>query len=125
LKIQYTVSKGNHIVNMLGVKKVKGVVWLEIDKKTQRGYKEKVSSGKLKPIFRPLSDLTKEIEHNGVKFIPAQKLGESGFVFPGHTWVHMVLELPYWVIEKLIEWHFDVFGLIEKGLAIDINTIEK
>jgi hypothetical protein len=25
---------------------------------------------------------------------------------------------------KLFEWHFDVFGLIEKGLAIDINTIK-
>jgi hypothetical protein len=25
--------------------------------------------------------------------------------------------------EKLYEWHFDVSGLIEKGLAIDINTI--
>ena len=26
--------------------------------------------------------------------------------------------------QKLFEWHFDVFGLIEKGLAIDINTIQ-
>ena len=25
--------------------------------------------------------------------------------------------------EKLFEWHFDIFGLIEKGLAIDINTL--
>ena len=29
----------------------------------------------------------------------------------------------YETIEKLFEWHFDVFGLIEKGLAIDINTL--
>lgn len=27
--------------------------------------------------------------------------------------------------QKLIEWHFDVFGLIEKDEAIDINTIGK
>jgi len=27
--------------------------------------------------------------------------------------------------EKLISWHFDVFGLIEKGLAIDINTLKE
>lgn len=27
--------------------------------------------------------------------------------------------------EKLLEWHFDVFSLIEKGLAIDINTLSK
>lgn len=25
---------------------------------------------------------------------------------------------------RLFEWHFDVFGLIEKGLAIDINTLK-
>lgn len=30
---------------------------------------------------------------------------------------------PYWIIQKLIEWHFDVFGLIEKGLAMDLNTV--
>ena len=29
----------------------------------------------------------------------------------------------YLVFQKLLEWHFDVFGLIEKGLAIDINTL--
>lgn len=29
------------------------------------------------------------------------------------------------VTNQLLEWHFDVFGLIDAGLAIDINTIEK
>lgn len=28
------------------------------------------------------------------------------------------------LIEKLYEWHFDIHGLIEKGLAIDINTLK-
>lgn len=28
-------------------------------------------------------------------------------------------------MEKLFENHFDVFGLIEKGLAIDLNTIKE
>lgn len=27
--------------------------------------------------------------------------------------------------EKLKEWHFDIYGLIESGLAIDINTLNK
>ena len=31
----------------------------------------------------------------------------------------------YLVFKKLLEWHFDVFGLIESGLAIDINTLNK
>jgi alanyl-tRNA synthetase len=29
------------------------------------------------------------------------------------------------VFEKLFKMHFDVFGLIDKGLAIDINTLTK
>jgi len=28
------------------------------------------------------------------------------------------------LFNKLFEWHFDVFGLIEKGIAIDINTLK-
>ena len=28
-------------------------------------------------------------------------------------------------MQKLLEWHFDVFGLIEVGLAIDKNEIIK
>ena len=32
--------------------------------------------------------------------------------------------LPYSIFEILLKNHFDVFGLIEKGLAIDINTIK-
>ncbi len=31
---------------------------------------------------------------------------------------------PYWIVQKLIEWKFDVFGLIEKGLAINVNTLK-
>lgn len=28
------------------------------------------------------------------------------------------------LFNKLFEWHFDVFGLIEKGLAIDLNNLK-
>ena len=35
-----------------------------------------------------------------------------------------VLSNTYQEVQKLLEWHFDVFGLIEQGLAIDINTIK-
>jgi hypothetical protein len=88
----------------------------------------------VKPILRPLSDLTKEIEHNGEKFVPFKKLG----------WRYMEEELgsliyceygesPKAVVNvidylddyfSLLSWHFDVFWLIEKGEAIDINTLE-
>ena len=31
----------------------------------------------------------------------------------------------YWTMQQLHEWHFDTMGLIEQGLAIDLNTIAK
>jgi hypothetical protein len=81
---------------------------------------ESVIDGYGKPILRPLSDLTKEITHNGQTFVPKSVIDMA---FPAErmglnpaTWSHRV-------ITKLIEWHFDVFGLIEKGLAIDINSL--
>ncbi len=95
-----------------------------------------------KPILRPLSDLTKEIEVGGERFIPIDKLNElfgysecrlvkylnggigwridSSFSNTAITFTDM-----YYPIEKLFEWHFDVFGLIESGLSIDINTLSK
>jgi hypothetical protein len=120
-----------------------------------------------KPILRPLSDLTKEIEHNGEKFVPIFEIGKllgfdyltpieideneiqygwdsigmddsQGYVF-GYSnqlktfgvWYDeqegnpIYLSGGYDEIQKLLEWHFDIFGLIEAGLAIDINTLEK
>lgn len=99
-----------------------------------------------KPILRNLSDLTKEIEHNGEIFTPIRHifydyrksldlkmdLNDEGML--EHLWLdypsgngdyvqESSLTLDKW--QKLFEWHFDVFGLIEKGLAIDINTLKK
>lgn len=81
----------------------------------------------IKPVLRPISDLTKEIEVNGEIFDMANWLMKYG-----HNSALYHLSKPYGyekvtyeVMEKLFEWHFDVFGLIEKGLAIDINTLDK
>lgn len=90
----------------------------------------------VKPIFHPLSDLTKEIEHNGEKFVPFEKCGgilNGNDGEPKHI-THLFncslgkVEprfLQHWIYENLISWHFDVFGLIEQRLAIDINHISK
>ncbi len=103
-----------------------------------------------KPILRPLSDLTKEIEVNGEKFVPILRMikechftGDYKLIFfelldsrttrrnyrVGYNDMKIYWDVLIYVegmrydyIQKLIEWHFDVFGLIEKGLAIDINT---
>lgn len=89
-----------------------------------------------KPILRPLSDLTKEIDHNGEKFIPTELLDSEDYPIDFFVdtkyeymvdWIenyqeeHHLLFFPWGLINQLFEWHFDVFGLIEKGLAIDIN----
>jgi hypothetical protein len=71
-----------------------------------------------KPILRPLSDLTKEIEVNGKKFIPIQ---ETDIDIPFTSNYYFLVA--YGDVEKLLQFHFDVFGLIEKELAIDINSL--
>lgn len=89
-----------------------------------------------KPILRPLSDLTKEIEHNGEKFVPMEKavtmrgssinhLSDSGKQSAANALIRDISsqKLSYGYVEILISWHFDVFGLIEQGLAVDINTV--
>ena len=125
----------------------------------------------IKPILRPLSDLTKEIDHKGEKFVPIVQLAKiagfevelfgftietSHYSFREHGFRYGVLlkggavkngsydfvydheisafyntyptckqihnQLP--LFQKLIELHFDIAGLIEKGEAIDVNTLE-
>lgn len=100
-----------------------------------------------KLILKPLSDLFKEITHKGKTFIAFDELTEGETVsmslndyaddwdtktfysFERYVteWIkgnnHHLDFLPFGFIQKLLEWHFDVFGLIEQGLAIDINTL--
>lgn len=79
-----------------------------------------------KPILRPLSDLTKEIEVNGENFVPNYN---SDFkYFTPYELSYFIESIPHGLnynqMQKLLEWHFDIFGLIDNGLAIDINTIK-
>lgn len=76
--------------------------------------------------LRPLSDLTKEIEHNGEKVNVYEILG-SVYQF----YIDAILKgeipinyLPYECIEILLKYHFDIHNLIEKGEAININTLK-
>lgn len=93
---------------------------------------------KCKLILNPLSDLTKEIEINGEKFVSIDIFsinyfgGAPKLALPKlkETFIDNILHSPidtiaFGYVQQLIEWHFDVFGLIEKGLAIDINTLNK
>ena len=95
------------------------------------GYTQKEN---IKPILRPLSDLTKEIEYNGEKFIPeylfTEKFGSNDDTLvenmnDENNELHYSVckDLPYYVIEWLLSIHFDIFGLLEKDLAVNINTL--
>lgn len=90
------------------------------------------------PCLRPLSDLTKKIEVNGKEFVPLQILTsitlkeEDDFevygIIPDY-WENILklkfpYDLEYYFISELLSWHFDVFNLISKKLAIDINTLK-
>jgi len=79
-----------------------------------------------KPILRPLSDLTKEIEVNGEKFVPSQEYNYLRFeeisTFKGRCNAMKFIQARE--LELLYEMHFDIYGLIP-DLAIDINTLEK
>ena len=83
----------------------------------------------LKPILRPLSDLTKEIEHNSEKFVPTERFYELidnidllDNMFEDIYSKNEILHWPYNVIEKLLEWHFNVFNFPE-NLYINYNNI--
>ena len=83
--------------------------------------------------LRPLSDLTKEIEHKGEKFVPIDELNNIGdaecdryndyFNEENISDVNWLLE-PFIIFQKLIERHFDITNLIEKGKAIDVNILD-
>jgi len=115
----------------------------------ERGHSSYIENCKM--ILRPLSDLTKEIEIDGEKFVPIEVLLDKrhGVDRSEREYRDIVIEvdnpsqlracyklmaskdisiykscmdnMDYWIIQRLFEWHFDVFGLIEQGLAIDTN----
>lgn len=75
----------------------------------------------IKPILRPLSDLTKE-EFPYINTLLRVHLGKNKtdkLIKGGYG----IRDLPYFIFEQLIENHFDIFGLIEKGLAVDVNSL--
>lgn len=75
-----------------------------------------------KPILRPMSDLDKEIpEKEGYSY---RDLGCFRKHINQFGWIDMYVDnMEYEDALTLLEHHFDVFGLIPAGLAIDINTL--
>lgn len=72
-----------------------------------------------KLILKPLSDLRKTGVIDELKGLLRESEGYIMWSDIDKT----PLDYPYWAVEILLKNHFDVFGLIEKGEAIDINTL--
>ena len=80
------------------------------------------------PIVRPLSDLNKEYK-KGVRYIDAISVGMWKDLEATIEWINgdcsfgiTIMEVNQ-LREGLLSHYFDLDGLIDKGLAIDINTI--
>jgi len=102
----------------------------------------------VKLVLRPLSDLFKEIEHEGERFIPIEKLksefldceniiyyendfGVLGFgnkknktyFMPIFMDNEIMYECHFGIAKQLHKWWFDTENMIKNGDAVDINTI--
>jgi hypothetical protein len=76
-----------------------------------------------KPILRPLSDLNKEMSVFTHVFVPKNILSDS-LQMQLDIWnLPEIVDLKVTDYQKLLGWHFDIFGLIKNGLAVDINTL--
>ena len=92
---------------------------------------------KAKPILRPLSEITKDSDF--IRLIN-EELYCDDWEFVVDSWTTLIQlsnnslllviqnevapECCLLFYDYMIEKHFDVFGLIENGLAIDINTLK-
>ena len=118
LKIQ--MNDGD-IFTLYGIKGKNRMIYIELHGESV----EDLTTGK--PILRPLSDLTKEIEHikdinelcNGDceswNDINYRVFTKSRARVSGNT----VIQVYTYLISK----HYDLFGLIDKNLAININKL--
>jgi len=92
-----------------------------------------LQQNKIKLFLHPLSDLTKPItidnkEHNPVNEMGVVNYGFFGLLPPDEEIIRNRIKtntLTFRDAQVLFKYHFDIFGLIERGEAIDINTLEE
>ena len=87
-----------------------------------------------KPILRPIAEVENDIIHNGYtlnvldimnRFWGVEWLGATE-KFELHVYGRNIIlsaeDLPYDLVQVLLSYHFDVFGLIEDNLAIPVTN---
>lgn len=99
------------------------------DQRVVCGINTKLKLSEIKPILRPMSDLSREITHKGETFVPLDRIRAISRFFEfddcGLLFMRNGCTQSEWlqVFELLSEWKFDYRGLIPAGLAIDVNTL--
>jgi len=98
---------------------------------TSMGLQTHNNTDDFKLVLRPLSDLGEiDTKEHGIIYpvdyfdnhTDALKINKELISMMENNYCDF--HLPYFVMEMLFEYHFDVFGLIKKGLAVDINTLD-
>ena len=97
---------------------------------TQNNGQLMLNTGAGKPIFRPLSDLNKENQTEESPDIEYEMIGHDlarEWCEVYEMWIDSLvdnffdhksaMQAPYEIFEWLVRNHYDVFGLIDKGLA--------
>lgn len=126
--IAYLSSKKIAIIRKDGMGEIEKYKW------------EYLQENRIKLVLRPLSDLTKEIEHNGEKFVPLRVLNEYMPLFGDVYEIYIDDNSDVRLLANyqkgrdvirgldpknmLMKWHFDVFGLLDKSLAINLNEVK-
>jgi len=122
-KLKMKGNQGGDVFHLLGLRNNETCLFFELS------YWEDIFD--FKPMLRPLSDLTKEIEIDGEKFVPIDELeleqcelgvnslGVILFQKSDHEFIY-ASDIYNQVLQRLFEWHFDVFGLIDEGLALPL-----
>ena len=85
----------------------------------------------IKPILRPIQEVEQyfenlygDLNHQDVTdYFDADFLESHDNIEISEIQLLEPEQIPYGTIQVLFKHHFDVFGLIEKGLAVDINTL--
>ena len=105
-----------------GIESLKGVAFGEVITEHDNAAFEST-----KPILRPLSDLIKEIEVNGDRFVPLERMFKGRLPYLSQEEIDDMIKWPlikpYATVSQFHEMHFDTFGLIDAGLALDINQL--
>lgn len=120
-------------------KEVVALTGIFVDKfglhEVQINYNGCYALSRFKPLLRPISSLTEEIEHNGKRFVPIDKLELEGYVIgyngfsitigqeEGYSFGYAI-DVYNQIIQKLHEWHFDTANLLGRGLALPIDGKE-